>query len=90
MPVVIREQEVEWPRAARFSKRQGVVIVQATVDTDGLVEDVTVLRADDDEFGITQAVIDSVMQYRFKPGTKNGVPVKTYATVTKAYRFIVR
>ena len=90
VPVVIREQEVEWPRAARFSKRQGVVIVQATVDTDGLVEDVTVLRADDDEFGITQAVIDSVMQYRFKPGTKNGVPVKTYATVTKAYRFIVR
>ena len=90
VPVVIREQEVEWPRAARFSKRKGVVIVQATVDTDGLVEDVTVLRADDDEFGITQAVIDSVMQYRFKPGTKNGVPVKTYATVTKAYRFIVR
>ncbi|MBD3854504.1 MAG: protein kinase, partial [Acidobacteria bacterium] len=40
VPVVIREQEVEWPRAARFSKRQGVVIVQATVDTDGLVEDV--------------------------------------------------
>ncbi len=90
VPVVIREQEVEWPRAARFSKRQGVVIVQATVDTEGLVEDVMVLRADDEEFGITQAVIDAVMQYRFKPGTKNGVPVKTYATVTKAYRFVVR
>ena len=89
-PVVIKEQKVEWPRAARFSKRQGVVIVQATVGTDGLVEDVTVLRADDEEFGITQAVTDAVMQYRFKPGTKNGVPVKTHATVTKAYRFIVR
>jgi len=90
LPVVIREQKVEWPRAARFSKRQGVVIVQATVDNDGLVEDVTVLRADDEEFGITQAVVDAVMQYRFKPGTKNGVPVKTHATVTKAYRFVVR
>jgi TonB family protein len=90
LPVVIREQKVEWPRAARFSKRQGVVIVQATVDTHGLVEDVTILRADDEEFGITQAVVDAVMQYRFKPGTKNGIPVKTHATVTKAYRFVVR
>jgi TonB family protein len=90
LPVVIKKQDVEWPRAARFSRRQGVVIVQATVNTDGLVEDVTVLRADDEEFGITQAVVDAVMQYRFKPGTKNGVPVKTHATVTKAYRFVVR
>jgi hypothetical protein len=30
------------------------------------------------------------MQYRFKPGTKNGVPVKAHTTVTKAYRFVVR
>jgi len=90
LPVVIKEQDVAWPRAARFSRRQGIVIIQATVDTDGLVEDVMVLRADDEEFGITQAVIDAVMQYRFKPGTKNGVPVKTHTTVTKAYRFVVR
>jgi TonB family protein len=90
LPVVIREQKVEWPRAARFSRRQGVVILQATVNTHGLVENVTVLRADDEEFGITQAIVDAVMQYRFKPGTKNGVPVKTHATVTKAYRFVVR
>jgi TonB family protein len=90
LPVVIKEQKVEWPRTARFSKRQGVVIVQATVDADGLVEDVTILRADDEDFGIPEAVMDAVMQYRFKPGVKDGVRVKTYATVTKAYRFIVR
>jgi TonB family protein len=90
LPVVIKEQAVAWPRSARFSRRQGVVIVQATVDTDGLVEDVVVLRADDKGFGITQAVVDAVMQYRFKPGTKAGVPVKTHTTLTKAYRFVVR
>ena len=90
LPVVIKEQKMEWPRTARFSKCQGVVIVQATVDADGLVEDVTILRADDEDFGIPEAVMDAVMQYRFKPGVKDGVRVKTYATVTKAYRFIVR
>ena len=90
LPVVIKQHEVDWPRAARFSRRQGVVIVQATVDADGLVESVKVLRADDKEFGIPQAVIDAVMQYRFKPGTKDGVGVKSHATVTRAYRFVVR
>ena len=90
LPVVIKEQKVEWPRTARFSKRQGVVIVQATVNADGLVEDVTILRADDENFGIPEAVVDAVMQYRFKPGTKDGVRVTTHATVTKAYRFVVR
>ncbi len=90
LPVVIKEYDVDWPRAARFSRRQGVVIVQATVDADGLVESVTVLRADDKEFGIPQAVMDAVMRYRFKPGTKDGVGVKSHATVTKAYRFVVR
>jgi len=90
LPVVIKEQKVEWPRTARFSKRQGVVIVQATVNADGLVEDVTILRADDENFGIPEAVMDAVMQYRFKPGIRDGVRVKTHATVTKAYRFVVR
>jgi TonB family protein len=90
LPVVIKEQNVEWPRTARFSKRQGVVIVQATVNADGLVEDVTILRADDENFGIPEAVMDAVMQYRFKPGIKDGVRVTTHATVTKAYRFVVR
>ena len=90
LPVVIKEQKVEWPQTARFSKRQGVVIVQATVNADGLVEDVMILRADDEKFGIPEAVIDAVMQYRFKPGIKDGVRVKTHATVTKAYKFIVR
>ncbi len=51
---------------------------------------VTILRADDEKFGIPEAVMDAVMQYRFKPGIKDGVRVKTHATVTKAYRFIVR
>jgi TonB family protein len=90
LPVVIKEEKVDWPQAARFSKLEGVVIIQATVDADGRVEDVKVLRADDEEFGIPEAVMNAVMRYRFKPGVKDGVRVKTHATVTKAYRFIVR
>lgn len=90
LPVAIKEAAVVWPRSALNSRRSGVVIVQATVDATGQVVDVKVLRADHDGFGIPQAVMDAARNYRFKPGTKNGVPITTYATVTKGYRFVVR
>lgn len=90
LPILIKDAEVEWSRAALYSRRQGIVIVQATVDANGLVESVEVLRADDADFGIPEAVMAAVRKYRFKPATKNGVRVKTYATVTKPYRFATR
>jgi TonB family protein len=90
LPVIIKESPVTWPRAALHSQRQGVVILQATVDANGAVEDLKVLRADHEGFGIPQAVMDAVMKYRFKPATKDGVRVKTHVTVTKAYRFVNR
>jgi TonB family protein len=90
LPVVIKESPVTWPRAALHSQRHGVVILRATVNARGAVEDLEVLRADHEGFGIPQAVMDAVMKYRFKPATKDGVPVKTHATVTKPYRFVTR
>jgi TonB family protein len=87
LPAVIKEADVDWPRPATRSRRQGMVIVQALVDADGKVEDVKVLRADDEGFGITEAVLEAVRDYHFRPATKDGVNVKTYATVTRRYKF---
>ncbi len=89
LPVVIRKHPVEWPPPALRSRRQGVIIIQATVDADGLVEDVKILRADDEGFGIPEAALAAARSYRFKPGTKDGVRIKTYATITEPYRFVV-
>ena len=77
-----------WPGAAQKSRRQGVIILQATVNADGFVDAVKVLRADDDGFGIPEAAQEAAMGYRFKPGTKAGVKIKTYATITVPYRFV--
>jgi len=88
LPVVIKKQAVEWPVAAQRSRRQGVIIMQATVNADGLVDAVTILRADDEGFGIPEAAMAAAREFRFKPGTKNGVRIKTYATITEAYRFV--
>ena len=89
-PVIIKKSPVAWPRTASFSRRKGVVVVQATVNAKGLVEDVKILRADHEGFGIPQTVMDAVMKYRFKPGSKNGVPVKTHFSVSAHYDFTDR
>ena len=90
LPVILKEAPVAWPRAALHSRRRGIVILQATVNAKGAVEDLTVLRADHEGFGIPQAVMDAVRKYRFRPATKDDVRVKTRVTVTKAYRFVTR
>lgn len=90
LPASLKETEVNWPRAALYSRRRGVIILQATVNSSGRVEEVKVLRADHDGFGIPEAAKEAVQKYAFKPGTKNGINVKTYATVTIPYRFQTR
>jgi TonB family protein len=67
-----------------------VVIIQATVNADGEVERVRILRADEGSFGIPEAALEAARKYRFKPGFKDGVPITTYATVTVPYRFIIQ
>lgn len=86
-PVVLKEAPLEWSRQALRSRNRGMVIVRALVRADGSVETVEVLRADEQEMGIPESVSAAVQQYRFKPGTKNGVNIKTWATVTTRYWF---
>jgi len=88
LPVVIKKHPVEWPIVAQRSRRQGVIILQATVNADGRVDDVKVLRADDKDVGIPEAALAAAKKYLFKPGTKDGVRIKTYATITEPYRFV--
>ena len=90
LPALLKEAAVSWPRAALYSRRRGVIILQATVNAAGRVEEVKVLRADHQGFGIPEAAIEAVQKYLFKPGTKDGINVKTYATVTIPYRFQTR
>jgi TonB family protein len=86
-PVVVKSQALEWPRNAARSKGKGVVVVKLTVNASGGVDDVEVMRADHMGWGIPEAALAAAASYRYKPGTKNGVPIATYAFVTWRYDF---
>jgi len=68
-----------YPAIARTARREGIVILEATIAKDGRVIDARVLRSSD---MFDQAAIDAVRQWRYTVPTLNGVPVDVLMTVT--------
>ena len=46
------------------------MILQVTVNERGAVDNVEVLRADHDGFGIVEAITDTVREFRYKPAVR--------------------
>jgi len=82
-PEIIRKSKVkpEYPRTARKRKRQGRVVLQLVVETDGSVGRSKVLQSTTCDCGFEDAAIDAVEQWRYTPGRLNGEAVPVYFTV---------
>ena len=78
-PTKTRDVQPRYPEEARAARVQGVVILEATIGSTGVVTDVSVLRSvpllDD-------AAIAAVLQWQYTPTLLNGVPVPVIMTVT--------
>jgi protein TonB len=78
-PTQIRKVNPVYPQIAQSARVQGVVILEATIGTDGKVKDVRVLRSIP---LLDQAAIDAVRQWEYTPTLLNNVPVPVIMTVT--------
>jgi TonB family protein len=74
-PVVIKEVLPHYPEDAKKANIQGKVFLEAIVDTKGIPQNIKVLYSPDERFGFSQAAIEALKKWRFRPGTKNGKPV---------------
>ena len=72
-----------YPEAARAAGIQGMVILEATLDPEGTVSNLRVLRSVPD---LDQAAINAVRQWRYDPVLLNGQPVAVIMTVTVHFR----
>lgn len=80
-PVVVNKVTPVYPGAAKEEGVQGVVNVEATVDTEGKVVDAKVSQGADPR--LDQAALDAVRQWTFKPARdRKGKAVKVVFTVT--------
>lgn len=82
-PVLIRKVEPEYPEVARQARKEGNVILQAVIGTDGHVESVIVLKS---EPLLDRAAIKAVSQWVYRPGKLRGLPVKVFFTVYVEFR----
>lgn len=74
-PEAVSRKEPIYPAAMRNSGLVGEVTLQFIVNTDGKVIEPTVLRSNNP--GFEQAAIEAILKWKFKPGTVDGMPVKT-------------
>lgn len=79
-PVAELAPSPQYPEAARLIGRTGTVVLQATIDREGRVVDLEVLRGA--PLGMTEAALDAVRQWRFRPATLEGHPVAVYYHLT--------
>jgi protein TonB len=86
-PKLIRRVDPEYPPIAVSAQIEGMVILEATVDTGGAVKDARVLRS----HGVLDAAaIEAVQQWRYEPLLLNGKPTPFVLTVTVSFSLAAR
>jgi TonB family protein len=70
--------------ALKHGSLSGTVIVEAIIDRTGQVQGPRVLKGL--PFGLSESAVEAVKQWRFKPATLNGRPVKVYYVLTVNFK----
>lgn len=81
-PTKIKHVAPVYPELAIQSRVQGVVIIEATIGTDGSVTDARVARP---VALLDEAAVAAVRQWKFAPTTLNGEPVPVIMAVTVTF-----
>jgi periplasmic protein TonB len=73
-----------YPPIALTARVQGLVIIEATIDTRGRVQEARVLRSDSPL--LNEEALSAVRQWTYTPTLLNGMPVSVIMTVTVHFR----
>jgi protein TonB len=81
-PRLIHRVDPEYPPIAVSAMIEGMVILEATVDSDGAVRDTRVLRS---HGVLDDAAVNAVREWRYEPLLLNGKPTPFVLTVTVSF-----
>jgi TonB family protein len=82
-PRVVTSVNPQYTEEARQKRISGEVFVTCVVRPDGTVSDVHVTKSLDP--GLDMAAVKAANQYRFVPGTRDGVPVPVFVTIEMTF-----
>ncbi len=83
-PTVISRSTPGYTTEGRRAKRQGTVVLSVVVDPQGNVSEMRVVQGLG--YGLNEKAAEAVRAWKFKPGTRDGVPVAVLITVAVAFR----
>lgn len=81
-PMKTRDVKPIYPPDAQQARVQGIVIVEATIDCEGNVAHVRLLRG---QPLLNDAAVDAVRQWRYRPTLLNGRPIPVIMTATVTF-----
>jgi TonB family protein len=79
-PVAIVHVNPVYPEEARIERISGMVVLETNIDHTGAVKDIKVLKPLPK--GLSEAAVDAVKRWVFKPGTLNGEAVDVIFNIT--------
>jgi TonB family protein len=82
-PVVVEKVEPLYTKEARKARISGIVVIEAVIGRDGLVKIAKVVKPL--PFGLDQAAVDAVKQWKFEPATLQGKPVDVFYTLAVSF-----
>ncbi len=85
-PIVIHQEDPEFSDEARKAHFQGEVIVMIDVDPTGHVVNPRIVKSAG--LGLDEKSIEAALKWTFKPGTLNGKPVTTRATISMSFHLL--
>ncbi len=80
-PVLLDKVQPAYPELARKAGIQGKVYIQAIVNSQGVVVNVSILSSTAPDLGFEEAAMEAVRRWKYKPGEQNGRPVDVYFNV---------
>ena len=81
--LLIKRVQPVYPQTARNMRMEGAVTLEATIDKEGRIANVTVLKG---EPVLAQAASNAVRQWRYKPYTLDGQPVEIQTQITVNFK----
>jgi TonB family protein len=87
-PIPLTIARAEYTPQAKHAKVNGAVRVRCVVRPNGHCTDVIVVRSLDTRFGLDAEAVRTVREWRFHPGTRDGIPVST--RIDMEVRFALR
>jgi TonB family protein len=82
-PVILFKIKPTYTKEARQAKDQGKVSVESIIDREGCVTHAHSLQGL--PHGLTEAAVNAVRKWTFKPATKDGVPVRVYYVLNVSF-----